>query len=143
MFKFRFLSLFSWMLLIVTFAATTAFAEIGGIKIDDDGDCTDVDKQNNNLSAINDPEIWLNAPPGQDTTLRYFIYDHSAKTTSGLVNVTFTQCPDPNSNYYVDSGLAPDVEGDQFPAKPGGNGTFTITVVDDVGKIIGKDTWRQ
>jgi aminopeptidase N len=141
MFKFRFFSLVVIsMMLILGFVATPLLADSGGIKVDDDSVCADVDRETNLLSNSATAYVWLNNPPavyGATPVLPSEINNASGsnKKNAAVSSPTlyFTQCPFPDDSYF----WAP------FTT-PGVSGVYTITVFDPAGvDVVGNDTWRQ
>ena len=141
MFKFRFLSLVVIsMMLILGFVATPLLADSGGIKVDDDLVCSDVDRETNFLASGVTAYVWLNNPPvayGATPALPSEINNASGSNKKNLPvsspGLAFTQCPFPDDSYF----WAP------FTT-PGASGVYTITVFDPSGlDVVGNDTWRQ
>ena len=134
MFKFRFFSLVVIsMMLILGLSAVPVFADSGGIKVDDDNNCFEPNKQANFLCAGGAcATLWLNAPQGLPPNLLFEVYPPgNSQVASCLSGVpAFTQCGNDPSYYWY-----------QFTTC-GGGGVFN-GVLYSGPDVVSTDSWRQ
>lgn len=122
------------MLLIFGFAAIPVLDDSGGIKVDDDNNCAEPNKEANSLNSSSGAYIWLNVPGGvlPGGLFAEVLPPGNSKVGScNSFSPTFTQCPFPDDNYW----WAP------FTTC-GGTGVFNLILYSG-SDIISKDSWRQ
>jgi len=142
MFKFRFFSLVVIsMMLIVGLSASSVLAKPGGVKVDEDAECDDSDRETNyNPDGCDGTAfLWLSIASGIDTGTLTCSIDcgGSALTTCTLV--------------FLEACAAPDDEWESYYLTYDDPGTIdercTITVsgsgFKNSNQVISKDSWLQ
>src|SRR3990172_5195397 len=155
MFKFRFFSLVVIsMMLIFGLSASSVLAKPGGVKVDDDKDCTDPDREENFNPDIDsgvtidedlcEANLWVNL------STNHFCggpLDFEISCNDG----TFVSTADCELNALIECTgkyAAWDVWDFRVPSTTAGEIVIcTITVIDTNcpadNQVIGKDSWRQ
>jgi hypothetical protein len=111
-------------------AASPAQAAPGGILVDDDATCPEVDRQDNTLGAGTAATVWLNIDPTvQVENYTYELYQANILVQSG--GLVFDPCPAPDDRWQF-----------AFFTLPTALGTYNLIVYDENGVIVGGDSFR-
>jgi hypothetical protein len=116
-------------------ATSTALATTGGIKVDNDNTCADVDREDNTLGTGSAGSwIWLNIDPSNYTPPYFYQIFDNGDAVTGVIPITFTQCPSPNERYRWADFDQPDALG-----------SYTLVVYQGTGAnqtVVSKDSFR-
>jgi len=143
--------------LFVAVLGFVKFAVADGVKVDDDANCSDVDREQNQLSSGGTATIWVNNSGINNFATYQYVITCNTKPQSctGCLSDTFTRCT-------ANSGTSISEENYLFVDNPilltGAQGKCTIQVFEDGtctnkstsgnpcnfgGTNVGSDSWIQ